>query len=89
MTEVEGHVEFEDMVDGLSVTETTDESTGITKRVVIDWRSTPRGSDLKPAIVVKDKNGKVLKLAKGGDARFQLSVDSILSVEPGSHVKAG
>ncbi|MGH6761546.1 MAG: DNA-directed RNA polymerase subunit beta' [Phyllobacterium sp.] len=89
MTEVEGHVEFEDMVDGLSVSETTDESTGITKRVVIDWRSTPRGSDLKPAIVIKDKAGKVLKLSKGGEARFLLSVESILSVEPGSHAKAG
>ncbi len=39
MTEVEGTVAFEDMVDSISVSETTDESTGITKRVVIDWRS--------------------------------------------------
>jgi DNA-directed RNA polymerase subunit beta' len=89
MTEVEGYVEFEDLVDGLSVSESADESTGITKRVVIDWRSTPRGSDLKPAMVIKDKAGKILKLSKGGDARFMLSVESILSVEPGSHVKAG
>ncbi|SPU71174.1 DNA-directed RNA polymerase subunit beta' [Brucella neotomae] len=89
MTEVEGYVEFEDLVDGLSVSETADESTGITKRVVIDWRSTPRGSDLKPAMVIKDKAGKILKLSKGGDARFLLSVESILSVEPGAHVKAG
>jgi len=89
MTEVEGYVEFEDLVDGLSVSESADESTGITKRVVIDWRSTPRGSDLKPAMVIKDKAGKILKLSKGGDARFMLSVESILSVEPGAHVKAG
>src|SRR5690606_27242493 len=89
MTEVEGYVEFEDLVDGLSVSETADESTGITKRVVIDWRSTPRGSDLKPAMVIKDKAGKILKLSKGGEARFLLSVESILSVEPGAHVKAG
>ena len=54
MTEVAGTVHFEDVVDGLSVLEATDESTGITKRQVIDWRSTPRGSDLKPAIVIKD-----------------------------------
>ncbi|WP_075678924.1 DNA-directed RNA polymerase subunit beta', partial [Brucella abortus] len=48
-----------------------------------------RGSDLKPAMVIKDKAGKILKLSKGGDARFLLSVESILSVEPGAHVKAG
>ncbi len=55
MTEVEGYVEFEDLVDGLSVSESADESTGITKRVVIDWRSTPRGSDLKPAMVIRTR----------------------------------
>ncbi len=43
LTEIEGKVAFEDLVDGISVQETADESTGITKREVIDWRSTPRG----------------------------------------------
>jgi DNA-directed RNA polymerase subunit beta' len=89
MTEVEGTVHFEDIVDGISVLEATDEATGITKRQVIDWRSTPRGIDLKPAIVIKDKNGAVAKLSRGGDARFLLSVDAILSVEPGTKVSQG
>ena len=91
MTEVEGYVGFEDMIDGLSVTETADESTGITKRQVIDWRANPRGSDLKPAIVIhSDKKGsKIAKLSKGGEARYMMSVETILSVEPGSHVMAG
>ena len=40
-----------------------------------------RGADLRPAIVVKDKEGKVLKLRTGGEARYFLSVDAILSVE--------
>merc|ERR1711879_659235 len=84
MTEVEGTVEFEDVVDGISVLEATDEATGITKRQVIDWRSTPRGADLKPAIVIKGKDGEIAKLGRGGEARFQLSVDAILSVEPGA-----
>jgi DNA-directed RNA polymerase subunit beta' len=89
LTEIEGNVAFEDLVDGLSVQETADESTGITKREVIDWRSTPRGSDLKPAITVLDSKKKIGKLSKGGDARFLLSVEAILSVEPGAHVKPG
>lgn len=89
MTEVEGVVHFEDLVDGISVLEATDESTGITKRQVIDWRSTPRGADLKPAIVIKDTQGNVLKVPRGGEARFQLSVDAILSVEPGQRVSQG
>jgi len=89
MTEVDGQIGFEDMQDGLSVSETADESTGITKRQVIDWRATPRGADLKPAIIITDKKGKIAKLPKGSEARYMLSVETILSVEPGTAVKAG
>src|SRR5438067_10840857 len=88
LTEVEGTVGFEDLVEGQSMSETLDESTGIAKRVVTDWRAT-RGVDLHPAIVVKDKQTKLMKLARGGEARYQLAVDAIISVEPGTHVKAG
>src|SRR5260221_9817147 len=88
LTEVEGTVGFEDLVEGQSMSETLDESTGIAKRVVTDWR-TSRGVDLRPAIVVKDKQNKVMKLARGGEARYQLAVDAIISVDPGTHVQAG
>ncbi|WP_062213269.1 DNA-directed RNA polymerase subunit beta' [Aureimonas sp. AU12] len=89
LTELDGVVEFEDLVEGLSVSEQADESTGITKRQVIDWRANPRGSDLKPAMVIRTKDGAVAKLARGTDARYFLSVDALLSVEPGSTVRAG
>ncbi len=89
MTEVEGTAEFEDVVEGISLNEVADEATGITNRVIIDWRSNQRGTALKPAIVVKDKDGKVHKLARGGEARYLLSVEAVLSVDPGAHVKAG
>ena len=82
---------YEDLVEGQSLTETLDESTGIAKRVVIDWRSgSARGQqDLRPALVIKDKDGKILKLARGGEARYLLAVDAIISVDPGGHVGAG
>jgi DNA-directed RNA polymerase subunit beta' len=91
LTEVEGTIGFEDLVDGLSMSEALDESTGIAKRVVIDWRTgSARGQqDLRPAMVIKGKDGKVLKLSRGGEARYLLAVDAIISVEPGGHVKAG
>src|SRR5438105_3937011 len=60
LTEVEGTIGFEDLVEGQSISETLDESTGIAKRVVIDWRASRGGADLRPAIVVKGKDGKVL-----------------------------
>jgi DNA-directed RNA polymerase subunit beta' len=89
MTEAEGTVEFEDVVEGVSVNEVADEATGITNRVIIDWRSNQRGSSLKPAMVIKGKDGKVMKLARGGEARYLLSVDAVLSVDPGAKVTAG
>ena len=39
--------------------------------------------------MVKGKDGKVAKLSRGGEARYQLAVDAIISVDPGGHVKAG
>ncbi|RPD36878.1 DNA-directed RNA polymerase subunit beta' [Candidatus Liberibacter solanacearum] len=89
ITEVSGIVDFEDLVDGLSVIESVGESTGIAKRKVIDWRFTSRGQNLKPAIVVKDENGAVLKFSRGTDARWFLPVDAILSVSPGQKVSVG
>jgi DNA-directed RNA polymerase subunit beta' len=91
LTEVEGSVEFEDLVDGLSMSEQLDESTGIAKRVVIDWRtgSSRNQQDLRPAMVIKGKDGKILKLARGGEARYLLAVDAVISIDPGGHVNAG
>ena len=89
LTEIEGTVDFEDLVEGVSVSERRDESTGITNSVIIDWRASPRGADLRPAMVIKDKKGKVGKLSRGGEARYLLPVDAILSVEPGHQVMAG
>jgi DNA-directed RNA polymerase subunit beta' len=40
-------------------------------------------------LVIKDASGKVLKLPRGGEARYLLSVDAVLSVDPGAKVKAG
>ncbi len=90
LTELEGVVGFEDLVDGQSLTETLDELTGIAKRMVIDWRSgSARGQqDLRPALVIKGKDGKILKLSRGGDARYMLAVDAIISVDPGAKVRA-
>lgn len=89
LTEVEGTIGFEDLVDGVSIEETADEATGITKRVVTDWRSTPRGIDLKPALVILGKDGEISKLARGGDARILLSVETVLSMVPGAKVMPG
>ncbi|MBZ0218370.1 MAG: hypothetical protein K8F25_17570, partial [Fimbriimonadaceae bacterium] len=89
LTEVGGIVEFEDLVEGASVVESFDEATGITKRVVIDWRTNTRGADLRPALIIKDKKGEIITLERGVDARYLLSVDAIISADSGATVHAG
>jgi len=89
LTETKGVVKFEDLVDAISVNEKTDEATGITNRVIVDWRTNTRGEGLKPAIAVMDAKGKPITLSRGGEARYLLSVDAILSVDPDQKVKAG
>lgn len=88
LAEVDGEVAFEDLVDGASVAETTDETTGFTKRVVSDWRTSQRSDGLKPAITIK-RGDSVVKLDRGGEARYLLSVDAVIAVEPGEKVSPG
>jgi DNA-directed RNA polymerase subunit beta' len=89
ISEKEGTANYTDLVEGLSMTEKVDEATGIASKVVIDWKQQPKGADLKPRITLRNKKGDVVTLAKGLEARYFLSVDAILSVEPGQQVHAG
>jgi DNA-directed RNA polymerase subunit beta' len=89
MTEVDGIIGYEDLVEGASMSEAIDEATGIAKRMVIDYRLNQRSATLKPAMTIKGPDGKILKVARGGDARYVLPVDSIIGVDPGGTVKAG
>ena len=89
ISELEGYAKYEDIVDGVSAKDVADEATGISNKVVVDWRASPRGADLKPGVVLVDDKGEVIKQANGKDARYLLSVDAILSVDDGAHVKAG
>jgi DNA-directed RNA polymerase subunit beta' len=89
LTEREGIAHYVDLIEGISVREVLDESTGISNRVVIDWRQQPRGNDLKPRITLRDEKGEVIRLSNGLEARYFMSVDAILSIENGVPVKAG
>ena len=89
ITEKDGIAHYVDLIEGLSVRETVDEATGISSKVVVDWKQQPRGSDLRPRITLRDEEGEVLTLGNGLEARYFMSVDAILSVDNGAHVKAG
>ncbi|HKT17540.1 MAG TPA: DNA-directed RNA polymerase subunit beta', partial [Stellaceae bacterium] len=89
ITERDGIASYVDLVEGVSMREVVDEATGISSKVVIDWKQQAKGGDLKPRILLKGANGKTLTLANGMEARYFMSLDAILSVENGAEVKAG
>jgi DNA-directed RNA polymerase subunit beta' len=89
ITEKDGVAHYVDLIESISVREVVDEATGISSKVVIDWKQQPRGGDLKPRITLRDARGEALTLANGLEARYFMSVDAILSVENGAEVKAG
>ena len=89
ITERAGKVEYLDLIEGVTLVERMDEVTGLTSKVVVDYKQNTRGVDLRPRLQLKDETGGVVHLPNGADARYFLSPDSILSVENGAEVAAG
>ena len=89
ITEVGGKVRFEDLVENFSFREEADEATGISNRVVIDWRASTKGADLRPAMAVIDADGAYRRLSNGGEARYLLPVAAVLSMGDADEVKPG
>jgi DNA-directed RNA polymerase subunit beta' len=89
ITERAGKLEYLDLIEGVTLVEKMDEVTGLTSKVVVDYKQNARGVDLRPRLQLKDEKGEVVRLTNGTDARYFLSPDSILSVENGVEVAAG
>ncbi len=90
IAEADGKARHVDLINGLSVREETDEATGMTQRIVSDWRAAPKGSTLKPEIIIMDpESGEPMRNSQGSPVTYPMSVDAILSVEEGEEVRAG
>ncbi|MFT3688119.1 DNA-directed RNA polymerase subunit beta' [Paenirhodobacter sp.] len=89
IAEKAGKVRFVDLVSGISVKEETDEATGMTQKIVVDWRTAPKGNDLKPELIIVNEDGEPVRNDAGHPVTYPMSVDAILSVEDGQDVKAG
>jgi DNA-directed RNA polymerase subunit beta' len=89
IAEKDGKVKFVDLISGISVRDETDDATGMTQKIVSDWRSVPRGGDLKPEIFVIGADGEPVRNEAGNPVVYTMSVDAILSVEDGQDIAAG
>ena len=90
IAEKAGVARFVDLISGMSVREDTDEATGMTQKVVSDWRSAPKGNDLKPEVIIMNpETGDPVRADNGNPISYTMSVDAILSVEDGQEVRPG
>jgi DNA-directed RNA polymerase subunit beta' len=89
IAEAGGKVRLVDLFDGISVRQETDDATGMTQKIVADWRSAPKGSDLKPEILIVGEDGEPMRNEAGNPVTYTMSVDAILSVEDGQMLAAG
>ena len=89
ISEKNGIVEYEDVLDGFTSRETVDASTGISHRAIIDWKLNPKSKDLKPQIKLVDEKGKIIKTAKNKEAKYFLPIEAVLSVAKGTKITAG
>ena len=81
---------FVDLISGISVREDTDEATGMTQKIVSDWRSAQKGNDLKPEVIIMDPTTcDPVRNEAGNPVTYQMSVDAILSIEDGQDIRPG
>ncbi|MDC3232728.1 DNA-directed RNA polymerase subunit beta' [Pelagibacteraceae bacterium] len=89
IAETGGIVNYMDLNEGTSLTETLDDATGLSSKSVTDWKSLTKNSDLKPRITLRNDKGEIIKKADGNEARYYLVPDTILSVKDGQKISAG
>ncbi|MCL2673228.1 MAG: DNA-directed RNA polymerase subunit beta' [Alphaproteobacteria bacterium] len=89
VSEKDGIIKFIDMVDGDTMREIIDESTGLSSFMVIDWKQSARTSGLKPQMLLVNEKGDIVKLPNGQEARYPLSVNAVIVGRDGDKVSVG
>jgi len=87
LAEVDGTVKFGDIVEGKTMQEQVDETTGLSRKVIVEFKA----ADLRPRVSIKDSKGRTLKVpgTKNAVARHLLSVGANIVVSEGEMVRAG
>lgn len=91
ITEVEGRIQFQDLIEGVTMNRQTDELTGLSSIVVIDPKQRGAGGkELRPMLKLVNDKGEDLCLAGTNlPAHYFLPTNAIINVEDGSAVGVG
>jgi DNA-directed RNA polymerase subunit beta' len=91
VSEVAGFASFQDFISGVTVTEHTDEITGLSSVVVTDPKKRgSEGKDLRPIIRLVDKKGKPLNIpGTEQPAQYFLPTGAVINVTDTQEVRVG
>ena len=84
LTEAAGRIHYGDLVEGVSVADQVDETTGLSHKVVVESKD----SGARPRLSVKGEDGNVVQLSNNV-ARYLLPVGAIIVVGEGDEVLPG
>jgi len=82
ITETGGIVKYQDLIEGQTLVEQVDEATGISQKVVTEYRQGRTKEDLRPRLTLLGEDA-------ADAARYMLAVGATLSVEDGATVFGG
>ncbi len=79
IAEFDGQIEYADLQEGVSLREKIEESTGVSTKIVIDWKQYSK-QELKPRIIIS---------SQGQEKEYPLLLNAIVSSSHGDQIKAG
>jgi DNA-directed RNA polymerase subunit beta' len=75
-----GTIEFKDLIDGISLKEKINESTGMSFKNIIDWRRFSSKQSIKPSLILNTGKSSI---------SYELFIGTVLNVTNGQSVEAG
>jgi DNA-directed RNA polymerase subunit beta' len=85
ISEVGGSVKFEDIIEGVTMSESMDEVTGLSRRTIIESRD----PEARPRITIRGADGEVKTLPNGQPASYFLPQGAALAVDDGAEIGPG
>jgi DNA-directed RNA polymerase subunit beta' len=85
LTEVGGAVKFDDIIEGVTMSETLDEVTGLSRKTIVESKD----PEARPRISIRDAKGEIKLLPSEQPASYHLPQGSILTVNDGDEITAG
>jgi len=81
IAEADGIAKFNDLTENVSLREKIDETTGVSTKIVMDWKQYSK-KDLKPRISIEVDKDQFEK-------EYPLSINTLISISNGSEIRAG